>query len=470
MKQPLDLGAGGHRRRGRKRSTGKPPSRHLVRNEQIWQPPTALTPYAHNAKKHPKRQMAQLRQSIAHYGFVVPIVVDEVGIILAGHARHQVALEMGLATVPTIVLTGLSEAEKRSYVLADNRIAENGSWDREILLDELKALEGFNIDLEITGFTTGEIDQMLEEVRDKAASQDDLIPPLAEKAICRPGDLWQLGRHHLLCADARDGASYRALLAGARAQMVFTDPPYNVRIDGHASGLGQTRHREFAMASGEMTKLQYGAFLGDVLRQMAEHSEAGSIHYICIDWRHVNDVIDAGARTYTELKNICVWAKDNGGMGSFYRSQHEMVCVFKNGRAPHINNFGLGQTGRYRTNLWTYPGLNSPHAGRQEALETHPTVKPVALVADAIRDCSRRDGIILDPFGGSGTTILAAERTHRRAYVLEIDPLYVDATIRRWQERSGQEALHLATGKTFAECEALPRAVRERIRPNGRDA
>ena len=232
--------------------------------------------------------------------------------------------------------------------------------------------------------------------------------------------------------------------------MVFTDPPYNVPIDGHVCGLGRVRHGEFVMASGEMDEEQFTSFLTTVLRNLAAHSQDGSVHYVCMDWRHMGELLAAGRAAYTELKNLCVWNKDNGGMGSFYRSKHELVFAFKNGTAPHINNFELGQNGRYRTNVWDYPGANSLKAERMEELRMHPTVKPLALVADAIRDCSHRGGLILDPFVGSGTTLMAAERTGREACVLELDPRYIDTIIQRWQAAGGEDAVHADSGETFA--------------------
>ncbi len=272
--------------------------------------------------------------------------------------------------------------------------------------------------------------------------------------MTQPGNLWILGRHRLLCADARDSTSYAALLAGEKAQMVFTDPPYNVPIGGHVSGSGRVQHREFVMASGEMSEAEFTTFLRTVLRNLASASADGAIHFVCMDWRHMRELLAAGHDAYTELKNVCVWAKDNGGMGSFYRSQHELVFAFKNGEAPHINNFGLGETGRYRTNLWSYAGVNTLRPGRQEELTMHPTVKPVALVMDAIKDCSKRGGIILDAFGGSGTTLIAAQKTERRGYLLELDPLYCDVIVRRFQKRIGEPARLASSGHTFAELEA----------------
>ncbi len=306
----------------------------------------------------------------------------------------------------------------------------------------------------ITGFAPAEIDLLIEGLEPAESDlKADAIPepPPAEAVTVKPGDLWHLGRHRLLCGDARDSRAFECLLAGESAQMVFVDPPYNVPVGGHVCGLGRIKHREFAMASGEMTEGQFVEFLRQTLSNLAAHSADGSIHYICMDWRHLYELLTAGRAVYSELKNLCVWNKTNAGMGSFYRSKHELVMAFKSGKAPHINNFGLGERGRYRTNVWDYAGVNTLKSDRLAELAMHPTVKPVALVADAMLDCSKRGGIVLDAFAGSGTTVIAAERTSRRAYALEIDPLYVETAIRRWEDYSGDHAVHAETGLTLEE-------------------
>jgi DNA modification methylase len=253
----------------------------------------------------------------------------------------------------------------------------------------------------------------------------------------------------LLCADAREEAAYDNLLEGAKAEFVFTDPPYNVAIDGNVCGLGRIRHREFAMGSGEMSEAEFTSFLETIFERLAEHTVDGSIHQICMDWRHMWEMLAAGRAVYSDLKNLCVWNKANAGMGSFYRSKHELIFVWKNGSTEHINNFELGQHGRNRTNVWDYAGVNSLRAGRLEELAMHPTVKPVALVADAIKDCSDRGSLVLDPFCGSGTILIAAERTGRKARSLEIDPAYIDVAVRRWQTYTGKAAILAASGETF---------------------
>ncbi len=302
-----------------------------------------------------------------------------------------------------------------------------------------------NFDVTITGFETGEIDILIGEQGADVPDDADLVPEIDRTlpAITRPGDLWRIGQHHLLCGDALDPASYKAVLGSRRAQMVFVDPPYNVSIAGNVSGLGKARHREFAMASGEMSPRQFTVFLRRVFEQLASYSSDGSIHFVCMDWRHMGEVLEAGTHQYAELKNLCVWTKTNGGMGSLYRSQHELVFVFKNGTGHHINNVELGRFGRNRTNVWNYAGGNTFGKNREEELAMHPTVKPLALVADAIMDCSKRGGIVLDAFAGSGTTLLAAEQTGRHGRGIEIDRYYVDTILRRFEDVYNLQAFHM---------------------------
>jgi DNA modification methylase len=289
------------------------------------------------------------------------------------------------------------------------------------------------------------------EAQDGPRAPEDEVPdvPAAAATVSRPGDLWALGAHRLLCGNALEAAAYQTLMAGELAEMVFTDPPYNVPIDGHVSGHGRVRHHDFAMASGEMSEDEFTTFLRTVLERLAGVSRDGAIHFMCMDWRHLGEMLAAGRAVCSELKNLVVWNKTNGGMGSFYRSKHELVFVWKIGTAPHVNTFDLGQHGRYRTNVWDYAGVNTMRAGRLEELAMHPTVKPVAMVADAIKDCSCRKGIILDPFMGSGTTLIAAERTGRRARGIELDPAYVEVAVWRWQSYTGKRATLVATGQSF---------------------
>jgi DNA modification methylase len=417
-----------------------------------------LKPRTGNPRTHSKKQLAQIVASIRRFGFTNPILVDDEGCILAGHGRFEAARTLGMSHVPTITLAGMSEAERRAYVIADNRLAECAGWDEALLRLELGAIieidPGF--DLELTGFAGGELEQLLEAAITGVDQVDVVAEPATDlPSVSAPGDLWCLGRHRLICGDARHQSVYQRLLGDEQAQMIFTDPPYNVRVNGHVCGLGSVKHEEFAMASGEMSEAEFTAFLRVVLQNLARASRDGAIHFVCMDWRHLGELLAAGKSVYEELKNIVVWNKDNGGMGSFYRSKHELIFAFKHGVAPHINNFELGQHGRYRTNVWDYPGVNSLTGTRAEELAMHPTVKPVAMVADAIRDCSKRGGIVLDAFSGSGTTIMAAEQVGRRGYAIEIDPHYVDVAIRRWQKVTGGDALLAGTDISFSQVEAM---------------
>ena len=412
-----------------------------------------LRAYANNARTHSKKQIRQIAKSIEKFGFCNPVLVDDGTQIIAGHGRVEAAKLLGLEAVPTCRLSHLSEADKRAYILADNKIASAAGWDKELLAIELQGLIDLDVDLELTGFDMGEIDLLLEEAHEAkgpSSGPEDVIPEVSPgPAVTQRGDMWSLDDHALLCADAREQAAYERLLGGTKAQFVFTDPPYNVAIDGNVCGLGRTRHREFVMGSGEMSKTEFTEFLRTVFTHLVENTVEGSIHQICMDWRHMGEMLAAGHEVFTEMKNLCVWNKSNAGMGTFYRSKHELIFVWKSGNTPHINNFELGQHGRTRTNVWDYPGISTMRKGRLEELAMHPTVKPVALVADALKDCSRRGGAVLDPFAGSGTILIAAERTGRKARALEIDPNYVDVAVRRWQAYTGKSAVLAGSGETF---------------------
>jgi DNA methylase/ParB-like nuclease domain len=417
-----------------------------------YQAVSALKPRASNPRTHSKKQIDQIANAIRRFGFTNPILVDDDNGIVAGHGRVEAAKSVGLDHVPTVRLSAMSEAEIRAYVIADNKLAENAGWDRNLLGLELQYLTELDVDFDvtITGFELPEIDILIGELSPAANDNDPadkIIEPAPGPAVSRLGDIWRIGEHRLICGDSTKLETYQALLGDQRAQMVFTDPPY-VPISGHVGGLGKIQHREFAMAAGEMSKNEFTGFLGSIFRHLAAYSADGSIHFQCIDWRHIGEMLAAGNAAYSELKNICVWSKNNGGMGSLYRSQHEFVFVFKSGAAPHINNVELGKYGRNRTNVWNYAGVNS-FGGDRSNLNLHPTVKPVAMAADAIRDCSTRKGIILDAFVGSGTTLIAAEKTGRRGYGIEFDPHYCDVTVRRLRSVCGLQTVLEATGESF---------------------
>lgn len=415
----------------------------------VWRRLDDLAPHPRNARTHSRKQITKIAASIEQFGFTNPVLTDAESRIVAGHGRVEAAKLLGLEQVPTIRLDHLSEEQLRAYVIADNKLAEIAGWDREMLAIELQYLSEINLDfdVEITGFETAEIDLMIEGLETAETDEADQIPePKDDRpAVTRIGDLWLLGRHRLLCADALDSASYERLMAGESARMVFTDPPYNVPIGGHVSGLGRTQHREFIMASGEMSPDAFQSFLQRLLCNHAAVCVDGALLYVCMDWRHLLELLQAGRETELALINLCVWNKSNGGMGSFYRSKHELMPVFKKGGAPHINTIELGSHGRYRTNIWDYAGVNTFGRNRLDDMAMHPTVKPTALVADAVKDCTRRGDIVLDGFAGSGTTLIAAEKTGRIGCGLELDPRYVDVAVRRWERLTGKKAVHAET-------------------------
>lgn len=427
------------------------------RNLQIeLRPLGALTPNKRNARTHSKRQIGAIAESIRAFGFTNPVLVDNEGAILAGHGRFEAAKLLGLGEVPTIRISDLTDAQKRAYVLADNKLAERAGWNREMLAIELGELSVLlpeqSLSIDLTGFEIGEVDAILTDTEEeRAANPDDAADAPTAVAVTRPGDLWVLGRHRLLCADARDPESIKRLLGDERADMVFTDPPFNVKIDGHVLGHGRVMHPEFSMASGEMSDEEFLLFLQTTLRNAVDLSRPGALSFVCMDWRHIDLLLQVGKSIYDELKNIIVWAKTNGGQGSLYRSQHELIALFKVGKDEHVNNVELGRYGRNRSNVWHYAGINAFKADRAEELASHPTVKPVALVVDAIKDVTKRNAIVLDLFGGSGTTLIAAERTGRRARLLEIEPRYADVTIRRYERLTKSDVVHAETGATFTE-------------------
>lgn len=410
-----------------------------------------------NARTHSKKQIHLIAESIKAFSFTTPILVTTDGEIVAGHGRYEAAKLIGMKTVPVICIDHLGPQQIRALRIADNRLAELSGWDDAILKLELGELIELDFEVEITGFETAQIDVLLDPGQSVAAKVDlaDALPGLQDVVVTVRGDLWLLGEHRILCGDARERGDYQTLMGGELAQMVFTDPPYNLRVAGHVSGLGRTKHREFAMASGEMSKLEFTGFLHAVFAEIAEASQDGALIYSCIDGPHLHEMLNAGYGVFDELKSVITWAKANAGMGSLYRSQTELITLWKKGKAPHINNIELGKHGRYRTTLWSYAGVNGFRKGRMAELASHPTVKPCAMVMDAIKDCSKPKGIILDSFSGSGTTLIAAAKTKRRGYVMELDPHYVDGAIRRWEVLFKDEARHAETGLTFAEMAAL---------------
>ena len=405
-----------------------------------------------NPRKHSRIQVRAIARSIDAFGFNAPILVDKRNQIVAGHGRYEAAQFLGLENIPVIRLDHLTETQARAYLLADNKLAERSSWDDASLALQLKELSelALDFDFEAIGFEMPEVDLRIQSLdpTDNADRADEFSNATGP-AVSRPGDLWLLGKHRVYCGSALDPAAYKLLMANERASAMFTDPPYNVKIDGNVCGSGAVRHREFAMASGEMTREEFTRFLAGTFDNARACMSPGAIIYACMDWRHMAEMLAAGDSAKFELLNLCVWVKTNGGMGSLYRSRHELVFVFRNGGEAHCNNVQLGRFGRNRTNVWNYPGANVfKRNGRKTDLDLHPTVKPIAMVADAIMDSTNLDDVILDPFLGSGTTLLAAERARRRCHGVELDPLYVDTVLTRW-ERLTQQQARLASGQSF---------------------
>mgnify|MGYP002672183199 FL=1 len=413
-----------------------------------------LTEYPNNPRQHDTKQLIKIQNSIEKFGFINPILVDEHNEIIAGHARLAAARLAHLPQVPVIRLEHLSTAQKKAYRIADNKLAELGTWSVENLQLEFQELEKLDLDfsLGITGFDMGDIDLILEGKEAKADPKANNIPFIPDnEVVTREGDIWILGEHRIICGNSLQKETLSQLMEDKKADMVFTDPPYNVKINGHVCGAGNVQHKEFKFASGEMTVEEFTRFLKTSFELLCMFSKDGSLHYICMDWRHIKEIMMA-AEVYDQFKNLCVWRKDNAGMGSFYRSQHELIFMFKHGKEPHINNVELGIHGRYRTNVWNYAGVNTPSAENAEKRAMHPTVKPVELIKDAILDASNRGGVVLDTFLGSGSTLIAAEKAGRICYGVELEPKYVDTAIRRY-ESLGEKyiAIHAASGKTYQE-------------------
>lgn len=427
----------------------------------VYTPLDTLTEYPNNPRQHDTKQLIKIQNSIEKFGFINPILVDEHNEIIAGHAHLAAARLAHLPQVPVIHLEHLSTAQKKAYRIADNKLAELGTWSVENLQLEFQELEKLDLDfsLGITGFDMGDIDLILEGKEAKADPKANNIPFIPDnEVVTREGDIWILGEHRIICGNSLKKETLTALMEDKKADMVFTDPPYNVKINGHVCGAGNVQHKEFKFASGEMTSEEFTRFLKTSFELLCMFSKDGSLHYICMDWRHIKEIMTA-AEVYDQFKNLCVWRKDNAGMGSFYRSQHELIFMFKHGKEPHINNVELGVHGRYRTNVWNYAGVNTPSAENAEKRAMHPTVKPVELIKDAILDASNRGGVVLDTFLGSGSTLIAAEKAGRICYGVELEPKYVDTAIRRY-ESLGEKyiAIHAASGKTYQELLSTKRA------------
>lgn len=411
----------------------------------------SLSPYEHNPRNHSEKQIEQVAKSISEFGFINPIVIDSDNIIVAGHGRFLAANKLGLEEVPVIKIEDLTEAQLRAYRIADNKLTDNSTWDEAALRLELEYLEQLDTELDITGFEVPEIDLIFAHTdaaaRDAAGVIEMSVP--AESVIVT-GDLFALGRHRVICGDCRDDDTMANLMEGREADVVCADAPYNVKINGHVL-VKEDAHDEFSFASGEMSQSEFTEFLRLSFASFYKHSKAGSVHFLFMDWRHMSEMLSAGNEIYDDFLNLCVWTKTNAGMGSLYRSQHELIFILKKGAGPHTNNVQLGKYGRNRSNVWNYSGMNSFGAERDELLASHPTVKPVSLIADAILDVTPRNGLVLDGFLGSGTTIIAAEQTGRIGLGCEISPQYVEVAIKRFQAISEEPVIHMATGLPFEE-------------------
>jgi len=433
--------------------TGRNAQVRLPSDQIEYLPASSLRPNPRNPRTHSEKQIDQLVRSVLEFGLLLPLLVDSDNTVVKGNAVFAALKQIGIDPIPILRVSHLSPAQLRAYVIADNKTALNAGWDIEILKEDFAAIiDGdLDFDVSITGFEFAEVDLILDSTVAGGVDPADELPPVPAVAVTRLGDIWSIGPHRLICGDATNAGTFAALMGEARAQMVLTDQPYNVKINGPVSGKGKNKHREFPMASGEMTSPDYVSFLGSTYANLVAYSAPGSLHYLFTDWRHADETNAAGKANYTELKNICVWTKTNGGLGSFYRSQHEFVYVFKAGNAPHVNNIQLGRFGRYRSNVWTYAGANSFGKTRDEDLAMHPTVKPVAMLADAILDATRPNDIVLDCFVGSGSTLVAAAKTRRVGYGVELDPIYCDVTLTRLSKLLKLEPIHEPSGLTFAE-------------------
>lgn len=428
----------------------------LIEIEIQYRPVGDLALDPRNPRQHSQRQINQIADSIREFGFIMPVVVDHASQVVIGHARVLAAKKLDMPQVPVVEIRHLSKAQVKALRIADNKLALNAHWDERLLGESFLELKELDVDFDssVTGFSLPEIDLTLQMLQEGVIVEiDSEAEAVTGVPVCRLGDLWELGDHRVQCGDATSQEIFDALMKEELAHVVFVDPPYNVRVDGHASGKGMVRHREFAQASGELNRDEFILFLTKACGSLAKHSRDGAIHFVCMDWRHADELIAAGRTIYTELKNIAVWVKSNAGMGSLYRSQHELVFVYKSGTGRHTNNIELGKYGRHRTNVWQYDSASTQGRKGNNLLDLHPTVKPVQLVMDALLDCSHRGQIVLDSFLGSGTTLLAAERTGRICRGIELDPLYIDTAIRRWQNLTGHDAVRISDGKSFRELE-----------------
>jgi DNA modification methylase len=412
-------------------------------------PIDALRPADRRVRQTAASQIAKVELSLRQFGVCAPVLIDSDGRIVHGHVVWEAARRLGLEKMPVVRIDHLTTPERRALSIALNRLGETGEWDVEALTIEFEELIELNEDIVTTGFDLAEVDALLLE-DDSDAPEAEEVPPLPESQVSQPGDLWVMGEHRLLQGDARDRDVYARLVGPSEGvRLVLTDVPFNVPIRGHCTG--QKHHREFAIAHGELSREEFDAFNKDWMRLASGVLIDGGLLATFIDWRSVELILAAGRELGLDLLNVVIWAKSNAGQGSLWRSQHEMLPVFKKGSAPHVNNIELGRWGRYRSNVWTYPGASTLGSDAREGLAVHPTVKPRAMLEDALLDVTERGDAVLDCFLGSGSTLLAAEATGRVGRAIEIDGRYCDVAMARWQQMTGREAILEETGETHAE-------------------
>jgi len=402
--------------------------------------PDELIVSATNPNTHSRSQIKKIQRSMRKFGWTNPILIDDDGHVICGHGRLEAARLNGETHVPVINLGEMSEADRRAYIITDNRTAQDAKWSKKLLRSELSGLIELGYEVELTGFDTFEIDGILTIGEDEPEAEDNVELPADDAVpVSQLDDLWKVGNQWLLVGDARFPENVERLLEGERAQLIVTDPPYGCAIQNNVSGNGKVKHDNFVMGAGEVSLAEFGmTLLRPSFKAVAAHCAPGAIAFVFMDWRGAPYMLDAAQGVFHELKNMIVWAK-NPGMGSFYRSAHELCYVFKVSPGTHISNIALGR--RNRSNVWRYPSANTFRAGRMEDLADHPTVKPKQMIADAILDCSRRGDIVLDPFAGSGTLLAACEMTGRRGRAIELDPVYADVILRRTTEATGCEPL-----------------------------
>jgi len=420
-------------------------------------PIASFNPYDRHARRHSKAKIEKLKKLLRHFGQIAPLVIDENNIIISGHALHRAMHEIGANEIAAISIVGCTKSEVAALRLALNRLPVEAAWDNQQLRTEFEELINLSFDLDLTAFDAAEIDHVLDLDLPTAnvVEDNEQLPAVQKQPVARLGDIWICGDHRVACGDALDGNFVKCVCNGVLVDVVFTDPPFNIPIAGFVSGKGRNQHREFLQGTGEMSSEEFTKFLAGALRVLQASSLPNALIFACMDWRHIYELLSAGRQNALALYNIAIWAKTNAGMGALYRNQHEMICVFKNGSDAPANNVELGRYGRNRSNLWTYRGLNSFGSNRDELLAAHPTVKPVVMVADVLRDVTKRGGVVLDTFAGAGSTVIAAEETGRRCFSTELDPLYVDVSIRRWQRHTHCDAVHAVTGELFCDRERL---------------